>query len=150
MITRLLTKLKFHFHSRFIHAIPKPQKVLTLSNIKLPANAQKKKKRVGRGQKRTAGRGRKGYKMRHSKQRNIKSFEGGQSSLIKKVPKFGIQKKKDLFKLKRHLRPLYLDTLQEWIKMNRIDSSKPIKIQDLVKSGICGKVKDGIVLLFRV
>jgi hypothetical protein len=66
------------------------------------------------------------------------------------MPKFGIQKRETLLKQKRDLRPLYLDTLEQFIKVNRIDPTKPISVKTLVQSGICGRVKDGIVLLQRV
>lgn len=152
ILNRLLTRIGPIVKARYTTlTIPKPQKLLHLSNLKVPRNSFKKRKRIGRGgQKRTAGRGRKGYKMRHSTARNIKSYEGGQSTLVRKIPKFGIQKRQVLLKQKRHLRPLYLDSLEQFIKLNRIDPTKPISIKTLVQSGICGKVKDGIVLLQRV
>jgi large subunit ribosomal protein L15 len=125
------------------------KKILNISNIKLPKGSEKKKKRVGRGgQLKTAGRGRKGYKARHANQRMVPGFEGGQSSIIKKVPKIGFQKRSLL--LKRKLRPLYLDTLQKWIELKRLDPSKKITIKEIAESGVAGKITNGVVLLANV
>lgn len=69
-------------------------KMLTLNSVQLPKGAQKKKVRVGRGGKgRTAGRGRKGWKANHGKRTVMRGYEGGQSGIIKKIPKIGIQRK---------------------------------------------------------
>ena len=125
--------------------IEKPAKLVTSSTVKLPF-ADKKKKRVGRGLLSTAGRGRKGYKHRHGKDRIYRGYEGGQSTFVKKMPKIGLQSRKQ----KSTPRPLYLDTLEQWIKLGRIDASKPIKITDICKSKVAGKIKDGVVLLAKV
>src|SRR5687768_5802389 len=64
----------------------------TLSNLKKPRNSTHKKKRVGRGQGsglgKTAGRGGKGQKARTGNMR-FEGFEGGQSPLQRRLPKFG-------------------------------------------------------------
>lgn len=64
----------------------------TLSNLKRPANSWKRKTRVGRGQGsglgKTAGRGGKGQKARSGNMR-FEGFEGGQSPLQRRLPKFG-------------------------------------------------------------
>ncbi|KAJ3317443.1 YmL15 [Boothiomyces sp. JEL0866] len=122
--------------------------ILTLNNVTLPRNAQKKRKVVGRGGKgRTAGRGRKGYKHRSSKAKPHRAFTGGQSSIVEQTPKIGVQNRGMLKHIRQNLRPLALDTLQHWINVGRIDASKKITMQTLVQSKICGKVKDGVVLL---
>ena len=122
--------------------IPKPTLMLNSSNIyKLN---HKKKKRVGRGLLSTAGRGRKGFKHRHGKQRVYRGYEGGQSTFVKKMPKLGPQTKSK----KPLLRPLYLDKLQQWIKLNRLGTK--ISIQDICTSGVAGKVKYGVVLIAKV
>jgi large subunit ribosomal protein L15 len=125
------------------------QKILTITNVKLPKGTEKKAKRVGRGgQLKTAGRGRKGWKARHGRDRQVPAFEGGQSSIIKKVPKIGFQKRGLL--VRPNLRPLYLDTLQQWIKLRRLDPSKKITIKEIAESGVAGRIKDGVYLLARV
>jgi large subunit ribosomal protein L15 len=63
-----------------------------LHNLKAPFGASQKKKRVGRGQGsglgKTAGRGGKGQKAR-SGNMHFEGFEGGQSPLQRRLPKFG-------------------------------------------------------------
>jgi large subunit ribosomal protein L15 len=124
-------------------------KIFNITNIKLPKNAEQKAKRIGRGgQLKTAGRGRKGWKARHGKGGMGPAYEGGQSSIVKKIPKLGFQKRSLL--VRPNLRPLYLDTLEQWIKLKRLDISKPITIKDICESGVAGRVKDGVYLLARV
>ena len=64
----------------------------TLTNLKRPHNSWHRKKRVGRGQGsglgKTAGRGGKGQKARSGNMR-FEGFEGGQSPLQRRLPKFG-------------------------------------------------------------
>ncbi|MCI0570688.1 MAG: 50S ribosomal protein L15 [Myxococcaceae bacterium] len=64
----------------------------TLSNLKRPHGSWQRKKRVGRGQGsglgKTAGRGGKGQKARSGNMR-FEGFEGGQSPLQRRLPKFG-------------------------------------------------------------
>lgn len=63
-----------------------------LNNLKAPKNSRHRKKRVGRGQGsglgKTAGRGGKGQKARTGNMR-FEGFEGGQSPLQRRLPKFG-------------------------------------------------------------
>jgi large subunit ribosomal protein L15 len=65
---------------------------MSLSNLKAPKGANRVKKRVGRGQAsglgKTAGRGGKGQKAR-SGNMHFEGFEGGQSPLQRRLPKFG-------------------------------------------------------------
>ncbi len=64
----------------------------TLSNLRRPKGSWHRKKRVGRGQGsglgKTAGRGGKGQKARSGNMR-FEGFEGGQSPLQRRLPKFG-------------------------------------------------------------
>jgi large subunit ribosomal protein L15 len=64
----------------------------TLNKLKRPHNSWHRKKRVGRGQAsgtgKTAGRGGKGQKARTGNMR-FEGFEGGQSPLQRRLPKFG-------------------------------------------------------------
>ena len=64
----------------------------TLNQLRAPANSRHRKKRVGRGQGsglgKTAGRGGKGQKARSGNMR-FEGFEGGQSPLQRRLPKFG-------------------------------------------------------------
>src|SRR5690349_18476693 len=64
----------------------------TLNELKAPPRSRHRKKRVGRGQGsglgKTAGRGGKGQKARSGNMR-FEGFEGGQSPLQRRLPKFG-------------------------------------------------------------
>ncbi len=64
----------------------------TLHNLSRPSRSWHRKKRVGRGQGsglgKTAGRGGKGQKARSGNMR-FEGFEGGQSPLQRRLPKFG-------------------------------------------------------------
>src|SRR5436190_22341456 len=63
-----------------------------LHSLKAPYNSRHRKKRVGRGQGsglgKTAGRGGKGQKARSGNMR-FEGFEGGQSPLQRRMPKWG-------------------------------------------------------------
>src|ERR1700743_685940 len=65
---------------------------MKLSAIQAPFRSSQKRKRVGRGQGsglgKTAGRGGKGQKARTGNMR-FEGFEGGQSPLQRRLPKFG-------------------------------------------------------------
>jgi large subunit ribosomal protein L15 len=67
---------------------------MSLSNLKAPKGANRKKTRVGRGQAsglgKTAGRGGKGQKARSGNMR-FEGFEGGQMPLQRRLPKFGFK-----------------------------------------------------------
>lgn len=66
--------------------------MFTLNDLKAPRRSTHRKKRVGRGQGsglgKTAGRGGKGQKAR-SGNMHFEGFEGGQSPLQRRLPKFG-------------------------------------------------------------
>lgn len=66
--------------------------MVTLNTLKAPRRSTHRKKRVGRGQGsglgKTAGRGGKGQKARTGNMR-FEGFEGGQSPLQRRLPKFG-------------------------------------------------------------
>ncbi len=67
---------------------------MSLSNLKAPKGASRPKTRVGRGQAsglgKTAGRGGKGQKAR-SGNMHFEGFEGGQSPMQRRLPKFGFK-----------------------------------------------------------
>jgi len=67
---------------------------MSLSQLKAPQGAHRKKTRVGRGQAsglgKTAGRGGKGQKARTGNM-HFEGFEGGQMPLQRRLPKFGFK-----------------------------------------------------------
>ena len=96
----------------------------------------KKKKRVGRGigsgKGKTSGRGHKGQKSRSGVA--IKSFEGGQMPLYRRLPKRGF----NIIKSKNRTAVLNLLKLQKFIKDQKI-SKESINLESLKKSKIVNK-----------
>ena len=104
-----------------------------LNNLK---KIKQKKIRVGRGigsgKGKTSGRGVKGQKSRSGVA--IKSFEGGQMPLYRRLPKRGfnpINKKK--------IAKINLDQLQSFVDKKRIDPSNLINLESLKKNNIINK-----------
>ena len=94
------------------------------------------KKRLGRGigsgKGKTSGRGVKGQKSRSGVA--IKSFEGGQMPLYRRLPKRGfnpIPKKK--------IAKINLDQLQDFVDKKKIDPSNLINLESLKKNNIINK-----------
>ena len=101
------------------------------------------KKRLGRGigsgKGKTSGRGVKGQKSRSGVA--IKSFEGGQMPLYRRLPKRGfnpINKKK--------IAKINLDQLQDFVDKKKIDPSNVINLESLKKNNIINKS----YLMFKV
>ena len=66
---------------------------MQLHNLRAPAGANRKRKRVGRGESsgwgKTAGRGHKGQGARSGKGKPGPGFEGGQNPMYRRMPKRG-------------------------------------------------------------
>ena len=96
----------------------------------------RKKKRLGRGigsgKGKTSGRGVKGQKSRSGVA--IKSFEGGQMPLYRRLPKRGFKKIK-----KKNIAILNLSDLQTFLKSKKINLEKPIDIKYLREKNIIKK-----------
>ncbi|QJC36959.1 50S ribosomal protein L15 [Enterobacteriaceae endosymbiont of Donacia vulgaris] len=94
----------------------------------LCSKIKKNKKRLGRGigsgKGKTSGRGHKGQKSRSGYNLN-KSFEGGQSPLHRRLPKFGFKSKKKKFFKEIRLRDLE-KTDSHHININVLKSAKII------------------------
>jgi large subunit ribosomal protein L15 len=112
-----------------------------LNNLKAPAGATHKKKRVGRGPGsglgKTSGRGNKGQKSRSGYSRK-RGFEGGQMPLHRRLPKRGFT---NIFK-------------REWAEVNlseledRFEANAAITPETLVESGLVRKsLQKSIVIL---
>lgn len=111
-----------------------------LNNIKAPAGATHKKKRVGRGPGsglgKTSGRGNKGQKSRSGFSR-MRGFEGGQMPLHRRLPKRGFT---NIFK-------------KEWAEVNLADLEKTFEAgttvtpEGLVEHGLVRKSKQRAVVI---
>ena len=103
-----------------------------------------KKKRVGRGigsgKGKTSGRGVKGQKSRSGVA--IKSFEGGQMPLYRRLPKRGFNPIK-----KNKVAVLNLDKMQSLIESKRINSANQINLETLKKTKIVSKTYNKIKIL---
>ena len=117
--------------------------MLKLNNIK-DTGSLKKSKRVGRGigsgKGKTSGRGVKGQKSRSGVA--IKSFEGGQMPLYRRLPKRGFNSFN-----KSKIGKLNLGDLQQFIESKRIKSSEKIDIKYLHSSKIIKKKYEKIKIL---
>jgi len=107
-------------------------------------------KRVGRGPGsglgKTSGGGHKGRYARSGGFVN-RGFEGGQSGMQKRFPKFGMSKNR--FNNGKTLTPLNLGDLAYHIEKGHLDTTKTIQMKDLLEAGVISKVTDGVKLLGR-
>ena len=114
---------------------------LNTINIKL----KKKSKRVGKGigssKGKTSGRGHKGQKSRSGVA--IKSFEGGQMPLYRRLPKRGF----NTIKSKKDIIAINLDKIQTLIDNKKIISSNKITLNELQKIDLINKKYKKIKIL---
>lgn len=105
--------------------------MVTLHTLKKPHNSTHRKKRVGRGQGsglgKTAGRGGKGQKARSGNMR-FEGFEGGQSPLQRRLPKFGFNSPNRV-----HLAIVNLDELEAHFKAGATVDEAALRKAGLVK-----------------
>ena len=122
----------------------------TLNNLWDNDGARRVRRRLGRGPGsglgKTSGRGHKGTFARAGGTVN-RGFEGGQSGLHKRFPKFG--QSKNRFNNGENLEQLNLGKLAYHIEKGHLDTTKPIQMRHLLEAGVVSKVKDGIKLLSK-
>ena len=98
--------------------------------------SKRKKIRVGRGigsgRGKTSSRGHKGQKSRSGVA--IKSFEGGQMPLYRRLPKRGFNSIK-----KNKIAKINLDQLQSFVDQKRVDLENLINLESLKKNNIINK-----------
>ena len=99
----------------------------------LSNKSSRSKKRLGRGigssKGKTCGRGHKGQKSRSGVA--IKSFEGGQMPLYRRLPKRGFKRIKN-----KRIALINLSRIQEIINKNKISLNTKINLQNLQKSNL--------------
>ncbi len=107
-----------------------------MTNLNSTSQIKIKKMRVGRGigsgKGKTSGRGVKGQKSRSGVA--IKSFEGGQMPLYRRLPKRGFNPLK-----KEKIAILNLEKIQSLIETNKINKDSQIDINSLKKAKIISK-----------
>ena len=115
-----------------------------MTNLNSTVKIKIKKMRVGRGigsgKGKTSGRGVKGQKSRSGVA--IKSFEGGQMPLYRRLPKRGFNPLK-----KEKIAILNLDKIQKFIESKKINQDSEINIETLKKANIINKSCDKIKIL---
>ena len=109
----------------------------TLVNLRKKKVSKKRLGRgIGSGKGKTSGRGHKGQKSRSGVA--IKSFEGGQMPLYRRLPKRGFNPIK-----KRRIAILNLQQLQKLISANKINNKNLINLIELKKSKVFkNKIKE--------
>ncbi len=115
-----------------------------MTNLNSTSQVKIKKIRVGRGigsgKGKTSGRGVKGQKSRSGVA--IKSFEGGQMPLYRRLPKRGFKPIK-----KEKIAKLNLEKIQNLIENKRINNENQIDIETLKKAKIINKSYNKIKIL---
>jgi large subunit ribosomal protein L15 len=95
---------------------------------------------IGCGKGKTCGRGVKGQKARSGVA--VKGFEGGQMSLLRRMPKRGFTNFTS-----KSFAAVNLDDIQEAITSKKLSAAKPIDAAALVEAGIIRRAGDGLRLL---
>lgn len=117
---------------------------MKLNEIRDNPGARRPKMRISRGigsgKGKTGGRGGKGQTARTGV--SINGFEGGQMPLYRRLPKRGF---KNIFA--RRFAEINIGCLQEAILAGKLDSTKLITAEVLVKAGLIRRAWDGIRLL---
>lgn len=117
---------------------------MKLNQLKDNAGARQTRKLLGRGigsgKGKTSGKGVKGQKARTGV--SIKGFEGGQSSLLRRMPKRGFKN----FSGKRYTE-VSLKTLQIALDNKSLSASKAVDAATLKQAGVISAVGDGIRLI---
>ena len=115
-----------------------------MTNLNSTSQIKIKKMRVGRGigsgKGKTSGRGVKGQKSRSGVA--IKSFEGGQMPLYRRLPKRGFNPLK-----KEKIAIINLDKIQKLIETKKIDKDLQINLDSLIKAKILNKSYNKIKVL---
>ena len=110
-------------------------------NIKIKKNKKKLGRGIGSSKGKTSGRGHKGQKSRSGVA--IKSFEGGQMPLYRRLPKRGFKS----FKNKKNIARLNLSKLQDILKKSKISTNNTVNLSMLQKIKIIGKKYKKLKLL---
>tara|TARA_A100000164_G_C21867919_1_gene753523 strand:- start:524 stop:982 length:459 start_codon:yes stop_codon:yes gene_type:complete len=102
------------------------------TTVKVKRNKKRLGRGIGSGKGKTSGRGIKGQKSRSGVA--IKSFEGGQMPLYRRLPKRGFNPIK-----KQKIAKINLDQLQKFVDSKKISIDNQINLEDLKKNKIINK-----------
>jgi large subunit ribosomal protein L15 len=116
---------------------------MQLHDLKAPKGANRKHKRVGRGESsgwgNTAGSGHKGQRARTGKGKPRPGFEGGQMPMYRRMPKRGFT---NIFA--KSWAAVNVDTLAK-----RFEAGATVNLEALRKAGLAKKKADGVRILGR-
>lgn len=98
----------------------------------------------GTGLGKTCGKGHKGQNVRNGGGVPPR-FEGGQSPIVKRLPKFGFNDTA----FQKPLDQVNIGDLKYYIERGRIDPQKPITLRVLFEAGVLSNIKYGVKLLAR-
>ena len=116
---------------------------MKLNEIRDNEGARKSRKRVARGigsgSGKTAGRGQKGQKARSGVA--VRSFEGGQMPIYRRLPKRGFKNP-----FAKNFAIVNLDSIQKAIDAGKL-SANEINVESLLKANVISKTLDGVRLL---
>ena len=110
-------------------------------NVKIKKNKKRLGRGIGSSKGKTSGRGHKGQKSRSGVA--IKSFEGGQMPLYRRLPKRGFKS----FKNKDDIAKINLSKVQDILKNNKISTSNKINLNLLQKNKLINKKYKKLKLL---
>jgi len=113
---------------------------LNTLNYKVKTKKIRPGRGIGSGKGKTAGRGHKGQKSRSGVA--IKSFEGGQMPLYRRLPKRGFNS----FKKKNYVL-LNVGQIQKFIDNKKINTENIINIEQLIKNNLVKKKSSSIKIL---
>ena len=115
---------------------------MQLHDLRAPRGANRKQKRVGRGESsghgKTAGRGGKGQTARSGKGKPRRGFEGGQMPMFRRMPKRGFH---NIFRL--HWAEINLE------RLTRFAAGAEINLTVLQQAGLASKRAEGLRILGR-
>tara|TARA_Y200000002_G_scaffold363486_1_gene351580 strand:- start:572 stop:1030 length:459 start_codon:yes stop_codon:yes gene_type:complete len=102
------------------------------NNVKVKISRKRLGRGIGSGKGKTSGRGVKGQKSRSGVA--IKSFEGGQMPLYRRLPKRGFNSIN-----KQKIAKINLDQIQSFVDKKKIDVTNQINLETLKKNNIINK-----------
>ena len=110
-------------------------------NVKIKKNTKRLGRGIGSSKGKTSGRGHKGQKSRSGVA--IKSFEGGQMPLYRRLPKRGFKS----FKKKKNTAIINLSKIQDFLKKNKIITNNTVNLSMLQKTKLISKKYTKLKLL---
>jgi large subunit ribosomal protein L15 len=100
---------------------------------------------LANGKGRKCGRGQKGFKARQAAASPNRAFEGGQSGIVKALPKIGPQTARPVA-----MQVLAVEKVVNWVRRGRLPAHQPITLVELIRSGCVSRLPKAGVHLVRL